>query len=103
MTALDDANVVRLARAAVRRDLYLGRVDLAYALAHESTQTMGVYALLCCLPPRVRRPVRRVKPPRSTPAADALFAVLGVAPLCRVCDLTLRQRRALLDAQQREL
>jgi hypothetical protein len=82
--ALREANRVRVARAAIKRDLKAGRVSLAAALEHPDVQTARVVDMLLALPR-----VGRTK-------ANRAMARARVSTVKTVRGMTDRQRAALL-------
>lgn len=84
MSALQQADKIRLARAEVRRKLRAGG-PLSEALHAECCQTARVWDLLVC-----RRRVGKVK-------AVAILNRAGVSPNRLVKDLTDRQRAVLCE------
>lgn len=83
LTSLDEANRVRLGRAALKRRIRAGELSLLEALAHEYAQTASVYEMVVS--------VRRWGPIRTR----ALLAMLHIHERRRVAQLTDRQRKAL--------
>lgn len=94
MVALAKANEIRLARAGLKREIREGTLSLADALEREYLQTMTVGSLLCAQ--------HRWADVRARKALAEAANLLGLPfPLrenMRVCFLTDRQKRALLQA-----
>jgi hypothetical protein len=84
MDALERANVVRLERARVKRDVAMGRMSLAAAMDHSCCQTLCVGDLLMC---QRRWGQLRVSKTLRT---------LRIGERREVCSLTDRQRVLLV-------
>lgn len=94
LEALQRANRVRLQRAGVKRALKAGKISLADALAHEATQTMTVWDLLCYLP--VYGPAHTIT--RAEVTARKLVARCQATEFTLVKDLNARRTPLLLAA-----
>jgi hypothetical protein len=86
MEALGKANETRLARGSVRHALYEGRMSIADALDEECCQSMPVFDLLAA---QYRWGAGRVQ---------GVMRSIPVGFYRKVCDLTDRQRGALVRA-----
>lgn len=84
MDALELANLVRVDRARVKRDLFTRTITFREALDHESVQGMKLYDLL-----RVQQGWGRTKTGKASRA-------LLISPERRVEDLTAHQRLMVL-------
>lgn len=85
MSALDRANEIRLARAAIKRAINAGTLSVADALAKDCVREMKVYALLMA-----QRRVGRSK-------TLMLLKPLGIGEHRHVSSLSPRQRDALVS------
>ena len=101
MTALQQANAVRLARAQLCKDVSSGKLPLASALHHPAAQTMPLAHLLAALPWRSNRRPGTARGRRYNREAEKLLDQCGIGVTKVVGTLTARQRR-MLNAAWRE-
>lgn len=93
MVALDRANIVRLERAATKRDIASGRSDIADVLLDCENGLLAIEAL---------RSVRQIGPK----VAKAIFAELGLNPAITLGDTAYKHsgtKRPATDRERRAL
>ena len=91
MEALDRANVVRLKRAEIGRDIKEGKLKVSDVLEHWAVQTMFVWDLLS----RQKRWGSRKDGHTSGRRVTNLLRLCGIGETRQVKDLTARQKTEL--------